>query len=391
MEQEWLDLNSNSTWELRSPKLNTSLLKDPPRTTKSTDDSEALDLSIDIFSDSELILTPPKANKLVDEIYEAIYSAASKDEGKEENSGIRTKHKSTTSIYSSSSSSSCSLVSSSEKQLSLNEHNKESLGNRDDVEVSRKRARTNNLSLINSTSNNFSALHHGGLDNLYAGNNNNGGKHCHSQEEDIFKTNERMLFSKQNIEMMSLRKKTFQSNIENTRTQEEEDEADTTTKSQREEDGTRYNPLDGVKHKRDCIINYLKLSLHLLGSSEEDSSVSCSSASRLAVALIENGGTNLDSNNIKEKHYRELIKMKEEHKKDIIDLQDRMLKWMCSRVDLVRQQESTIHQLGRELERMTLINLRLKERSPQVCDKGIQVTNNGWCNGCDNHPHDTSR
>jgi hypothetical protein len=139
---------------------------------------------------------------------------------------------------------------------------------------------------------------------------------------------------------------------------------------------------DWVQQK-ECIIKLLNLSLHLLESSRYEFVPFDSSS---IVNLIEKD-SKVESERIEEKHSRELLKIKEEHKKDIIDLQDRMLKWMCSRIDLVHQQENTILQLDRELESMRSMCFQLKEKSSRLTDKGTQwalPTNSSA--GCANSP-----
>jgi hypothetical protein len=128
--------------------------------------------------------------------------------------------------------------------------------------------------------------------------------------------------------------------------------------------GLRF-PGDSIQQK-ECVIKLLRLSLHLLESSQSDYFPFGS-----LVSLMEKD-SKVASEKMEKKHHRELLKVKEEHKKDIIDLQDRMLKWMCSRIDVVHQQENTIHQLDRELESMRSICFKLKKGSSQMANKGTQ-------------------
>ena len=65
-------------------------------------------------------------------------------------------------------------------------------------------------------------------------------------------------------------------------------------------------------------------------------------------------------------HNEELLRIKEEHKNDLIDLQDRMLQWMSSKVNLVNQQTDTICCLRTELEDIRCQYKELKETSVQA-------------------------
>jgi len=75
---------------------------------------------------------------------------------------------------------------------------------------------------------------------------------------------------------------------------------------------------------------------------------------------------------IKDLHDKELLRIKEEHKEDIIDLQDRVLLWMHSRVDLVQQQKHTILALKAELDSIRCEYNELKETSVETFDQASQ-------------------
>lgn len=76
--------------------------------------------------------------------------------------------------------------------------------------------------------------------------------------------------------------------------------------------------------------------------------------------------------NLRSRHEKDILKMKEDYKQDVIDLQDRMLQWMGSRVDLVRQQERTIFKMKHELDIIRDEYNELKETSKEAFDKGTQ-------------------
>jgi len=69
---------------------------------------------------------------------------------------------------------------------------------------------------------------------------------------------------------------------------------------------------------------------------------------------------------MKDAHDKEVLRLKEEHKQDIIDL-------LCSRVDVVRQQGNTILQLKYELDSIRREYDELKDSSVKAFDKATQA------------------
>lgn len=260
-----------------------------------------LDLSIDINSDSELILTPPKAHKLVKEICDEAIDIIEQD-------------------FSSSSSS--SLFSLGREVRGEDMY----LTGTETCQYIRKKNKFDGITFRQSKSDK-------------------------KLEEDAIHLSESPVISEiEDTERLS----TFKSN-NNLR-----------TVNTQCHDVSDFYRIKGIKHE--YVAKLLKLSYVLL--TERTGYGGHFSVPSLDHLLEKEGQDELQK--LKEDHCIELLKIKEEHKKDIIDLQDRMLKWMCSRVDLVRQQESTILQLNGELESIRSCYSKLKKKSNDVSDKGIQ-------------------
>ncbi len=75
---------------------------------------------------------------------------------------------------------------------------------------------------------------------------------------------------------------------------------------------------------------------------------------------------------LKDSQNEEILRLKEEHKTDLIDLQDRMLQWMSSKINLVNQQSETICYLKKELNDLRSVYDELKEMSVEAFDKATQ-------------------
>jgi hypothetical protein len=75
---------------------------------------------------------------------------------------------------------------------------------------------------------------------------------------------------------------------------------------------------------------------------------------------------NEKTDRMKDAHDKEVLRLKEEHKQDIIDL-------LCSRVDVVRQQGNTILQLKYELDSIRREYVELKDSSMKVFDEATQA------------------
>lgn len=311
-------------------------LTDSPESSSSSNHS-LLDLSIDVHSDSELILTPPKANELIEEICEDRVCtrtkktlgqqsvqgkpAVSPPVAKEQRDFFDSCCKGTNHVY--------------PKQGQGYDHVQE---------FTCTSARKHNR------------------------------RHCTAKPDELLVYNMRSVTTRRGFGTHEdeCHRKVMESESESEcmRLPPMMEQQDTRTTDSLCEDvkmdriGLRFSE-DSIQQK-ECVIKLLRLSLHLLESSQSDYFPFDS-----LVSLLEND-SKVASEKMEKKHHRELLKVKEEHKKDIIDLQDRMLKWMCSRIDLVHQQENTILQLDRELESMRSICFKLKKRSSQLANKGTQ-------------------
>ena len=134
-----------------------------------------------------------------------------------------------------------------------------------------------------------------------------------------------------------------------------------------QKDRQSYHENRNTKDKdQEELVKALILSAQLLGLNAEGHF----DPSNLKEQLEREKNEEIDS--LRGMHEKEILNTKEEYKEDVIDLQDRMLQWMNSRVDLVRQQERTILGLKYELDCIRSEYKDLKETSIQAFDKGTQ-------------------
>ena len=93
---------------------------------------------------------------------------------------------------------------------------------------------------------------------------------------------------------------------------------------------------------------------------------------------------------LKNVHQKELIKMREDYKHDVVDLQERLLKWVMSQRDLAQNQEYTIMRLKNELKSIRLEWKELKETSIKAFEKGTESVEIN-CSTLKNYVHEEFR